>query len=127
MVPILLLFASPASAITGSVSRSVASGALASATFTWNPTSLAFMTVKVSDLACDNNDVYVDVIVQNTSIHNPSSRRYRNSNGCNTTRTWTGEGAGNGLPIAHMFITVCIDDFGSDTCASSSSTDNPYT
>ena len=124
MVPILLLLGSPASAITGSKSISN-SGASASYTWTWNPTSLAFMTVRVSDLACDNNSVYGQIILVYTN-GSRSIYPHHNYNGCNSTRTWPGLGAGNGRPIAHVFIKACVDDFGYDTCATSGITRNPY-
>ncbi|MEV4571079.1 hypothetical protein AB0K12_45630 [Nonomuraea sp. NPDC049419] len=114
-----------AHAASASVSRT---GVNAYASWNWNGRStIDGINFRVTDTACDDNDVYVRLRVYLTSRPDGvDTTKHYDSNGCNN-----GTVSSTGLPLRYTVdvtgirVIGCVDDAGSDTCVRSGFLDNP--
>lgn len=101
------------------------SGVRGRGNWTWGRTSLSNLYLGVRDLACDSNDVYVQLRVFYTDgTHLDTTRRY-NSNGCGTAVDWKNLYFESNFYISGVTVIACVDDAFSNTCAYSAYHDNP--
>lgn len=84
------------------------------------------VSLKVCDTKGDGHDVYGQYISYYLGGQFETQER-RNNNGNGTCVAWTGLYIHDARMITGVRLKVCVDDFGGDTCYTSSYLDNPYT
>lgn len=112
-----------AAATKGSNGNTTAAG---TATVTWSSfTHLSPISMSVRDTACDGHDVYVQFKVYYTPGNYWKSQQRRNTSNCNSIVTWSNLYLNDDNGIYGLQLRVCVDDWGSDTCANSAYVPNP--
>lgn len=121
----VLAVSTPALAGTGtSASRSGVSGT-GKITFT-SGTHAYPVSESVTDTSCNSTAVYVRwVVYYDVGGVAFRTEQRRNSNGCNTTVSWSGLFINLNDGLGGVRLEVCQDTFGSDECALGSYIDNP--
>lgn len=111
---------------TGSASRNGVSG---SCTYTWkDANSITGVRCTVSDTACDGNQVYAYVRVRNALFIDVTVGKLNHASGCHVGAIKDGSSHhyDPSVILKTAEVVVCVDDFGSDSCATSGQTSNPF-
>lgn len=104
------------------------SGVRGRANWTWNSngTALENITFGVRDLACDSNDVYVELKIRRSDGYEFYTARRYDSAGCGTAANYSGLRYQSNFYIVRVLVHACVDDAFSNTCTSSEWHYNPY-
>src|ERR1700712_3450714 len=111
---------------TGSASRKGVSG---SCTYTWtDANSITGVHCTVSDTACDGNQVYAYVRVRTALFIDITVGRLNHASGChaNPVKDGATHRYDPSVILKTAEVVVCVDDWGSDSCATSGKTSNPF-
>ena len=111
---------------TGSASRKGVSG---SCTYTWtDANSITGVQCRVTDTACDGNQVYAYVRVGTALFISKEVGRLDHASGCNVGEIKDGatHRYDPSIILTTAEVVVCVDDFGPDSCATSGQTSNPF-
>lgn len=112
-----------AAATKGSNGNTTAAG---TATVAWSSyTHLSPISMSIRDTACDGHDVYMRFKVYYAPGSYWRSTERRNTSNCSSIVSWSGLYLNDNRGIIGLQLTVCVDDWGGDTCANSQYTPNP--